>query len=76
MTALIFLESTANLLTKLELGSKTRLEYFLESPVNAAIGIFLSENTFGKLLTSYSLAFLLLDFILLCDLTIDLFILI
>ena len=72
LTALIFLASTDNLFTKLELGSKTRFEYFLDNPVNAAIGIFLSENAFGKLLTSYSLAFLLLDLFLIWDFTTDL----
>jgi hypothetical protein len=73
-TALIFLASADNLFTKFEFGSKTRLEYFLERPVKAAIGIFLSEKTFGMLLISYSLALRLLWRTLLWDFTTDLFI--
>jgi len=75
LTAFKFLASADNLLTKLEFVSSTRFEYFLERPVKAAIGIFLSEKTFGMLFISYSLALRLLVRILLWDFTIDLFIL-
>jgi hypothetical protein len=51
--ALRFFASADSLLTKFVFGSRTRFEYFLESAVKAAIGIFLSENTFGILFISY-----------------------
>lgn len=70
----MFLASAERRFTKLEFGSNTRFEYFLERPVRAAMGIFLSGYTFDRDFTSYSLALRLRERILDWDFTMDLFI--